>query len=270
MSINPKQISRKPVATLAILLLASCGASDQPADETLKVTSVSPTDGATVDAFPTAITLSFNSDLLVASVDAGQFQLSASGGDSSFGDGNETAVVITSASANGSVATLDVAAAAATAVDDQYQLVVVSQDASAIANLDGDLLDGDGNEEAGGNFVSTFTFTTQVVVAATLSEIQQQIFTPNCATSGCHAGASPAQGMNLSDGQAFSNIVNVASAEVPSLNRILPNDTINSYLIQKVQGTAAVGSRMPLGGTALSAAQIQLLTDWVNDGASDN
>ena len=42
---------------------------------------------------------------------------------------------------------------------------------------------------------------------ATLSNIQATIFNLNCAVPGCHSGSNPPQGMNLSEGEAFSNIV---------------------------------------------------------------
>jgi hypothetical protein len=76
--------------------------------------------------------------------------------------------------------------------------------------------------------------------------------------------------MNLSAGQAYSNIVNVPSNEVPSLDRIEPNQPDISYLIQKVEGTAAVGVRMPFGGSALPNELIQLLRDWVSAGAQND
>ena len=63
-----------------------------------------------------------------------------------------------------------------------------------------------------------------------LSADVQPIFTGNCALSGCHAGATPVQGQNLSSGQAFSNIVNVQSNE-SSLLRVAPGDPDASYLV---------------------------------------
>jgi hypothetical protein len=62
-------------------------------------------------------------------------------------------------------------------------------------------------------------------------------------------------------------LVNVPSTEVPSLLRVRPGDPDNSYLIQKLEGTAAVGARMPLGGGALPAATIAAIRQWITDGA---
>jgi hypothetical protein len=106
---------------------------------------------------------------------------------------------------------------------------------------------------------------------ATLTQVQQQIFTQSCAFSGCHGGSSPQQGMDLREGAAFSNIVNVASSERPSLDRIEPSDPDNSYLYLKVIGDSSIsGSRMPRGAPALSQNLIDLLRDWIERGAPND
>ena len=66
---------------------------------------------------------------------------------------------------------------------------------------------------------------------------------------------------------SYANLVNVASHEVPSLKRVEPGDPDNSYLVQKIEGTAAVGGRMPLGRAPLTAAQIALIRQWISEGA---
>ena len=102
--------------------------------------------------------------------------------------------------------------------------------------------------------------------AATLSAIQEQIFTPIC--SHCHP---PNQGMDLRVGNAFANIVGVSSAEQPALMRVKPGDPDNSYLYRKVQGTPGItGSRMPFGGPFLSPQQLLLIHDWIVAGAPNN
>lgn len=105
---------------------------------------------------------------------------------------------------------------------------------------------------------------------ASFTEIQDTIFTPTCATSGCHSGANPPDGLNLSVGVAYSNLVNVASVQMPSLFRIEPGDPDNSYLVRKVQGTGIVASQMPLGDEPLTQDQIDLIRQWVSEGAEDN
>lgn len=63
-------------------------------------------------------------------------------------------------------------------------------------------------------------------------------------------------------------LVNVPSTEVPALLRVQPGNPGNSYLIQKIEGTAAVGGRMPLGGQPLPAATIAAIRQWITDGAA--
>jgi Ca2+-binding RTX toxin-like protein len=111
-----------------------------------------------------------------------------------------------------------------------------------------------------------FVVVNPVVVAVVYSSEIQPIFNGRCI--GCHSGSSAPQGLKLDSANSFSNLVNVASHEVPSLKRVKPGDPDNSYLVQKIEGTAAVGSRMPLGGSPLSADQIALIRRWISEGAN--
>jgi len=117
--------------------------------------------------------------------------------------------------------------------------------------------------------------TAAITIATpSLSQHVQPILSANCALSGCHAGASPAMGQNLSSGQTFSNTVNVASGELPTMDRVEPGDPDQSYLVHKIQGTQASvggsGSRMPLGGSPLSQDQIDTIRAWIKTGAANN
>jgi plastocyanin len=110
------------------------------------------------------------------------------------------------------------------------------------------------------------TVTVTATATATLSAIQAQIFTPICAA--CHP---PNQGMDLRSGKAFASIVGVNSSEQRSLQRVKPSDPTNSYLYQKLTGAPGItGVQMPFGGPPLTAAQIQLIHDWIVAGAQNN
>lgn len=102
----------------------------------------------------------------------------------------------------------------------------------------------------------------------------QAIFTANCALSGCHAGVQPQQGQNLSEGQAYANIVDVPANEQPNLMRVRPFLPDSSYLVHKIQGThvgvGGSGGQMPLGRIPLTQAQIDLIRDWITAGAPNN
>lgn len=104
---------------------------------------------------------------------------------------------------------------------------------------------------------------------ASFQAIQDQVFTPICAQ--CHAGAGAPEGMQLSAGVSYGMIVNVPSQEQPALLRIKPGDPDNSYLVQKIEGRAAVGAQMPDGCPAtqpcLDQATIDMIREWVSEGA---
>ncbi len=97
----------------------------------------------------------------------------------------------------------------------------------------------------------------------------QAIFNANCVSGGCH-NATASAGLNLSQGQAYNNLVNVDSTSEPTFKRVLPNDAQNSYLVMKIEGRQNVGGRMPLNRTPLSTVQIQNIKNWINKGANQN
>jgi Ca2+-binding RTX toxin-like protein len=111
-----------------------------------------------------------------------------------------------------------------------------------------------------------FTVVNPVVTAVNYVDQVQPIFTARCTE--CHKGVTAPHGLKLDEANSYSNIVNVASEEVPSLKRVKPGDPDNSYLVQKVEGTAAVGGRMPLNRTPLTADQIALIRRWISEGAN--
>lgn len=106
---------------------------------------------------------------------------------------------------------------------------------------------------------------------ASLTCIQQVVFTPACALSGCHANPGAQQGMDLSEGMAWSNTVGVPNTEVAGLDRVKAGDPDLSYLIWKLEGNPGIaGDRMPLGGPYLSQAEIDVIRRWILDGAADD
>ncbi|MBI2982030.1 MAG: hypothetical protein HYY44_07055 [Deltaproteobacteria bacterium] len=109
---------------------------------------------------------------------------------------------------------------------------------------------------------------SETALAATLSSIQTNIFTPTCATSGCHSGGGPAASLDLSDGSSFSNLVDVASAQDFTQLRVRRSDPDNSYLVKKIEGNA--GTQMPRGGSPLSSIEVRAIRDWITNGAENN
>ncbi|HEY5808335.1 MAG TPA: hypothetical protein VIT67_10230, partial [Povalibacter sp.] len=102
-------------------------------------------------------------------------------------------------------------------------------------------------------------------LTATFESIQENVFTPLC--TGCHSGAQAPLGLRLDEAASYAMLVNAPSVEVPALRRVQPGNPDSSYLIQKIEGSAAVGARMPLNGPALPQATIDVMRQWITDGA---
>ena len=105
---------------------------------------------------------------------------------------------------------------------------------------------------------------------ATLEAIQDNVFTPGCALSFCH-GVSTQANLNLEEGNSWSNLVDVPSFEVPTMDRVKPFDPDASYLICKLENCpATIGEQMPIIGGPLDQSVIDVIRQWISDGAPDN
>ncbi|HEU4402753.1 MAG TPA: hypothetical protein VFT43_11665 [Candidatus Polarisedimenticolia bacterium] len=128
----------------------------------------------------------------------------------------------------------------------------------------------------------------------TFSRDIQPIFNASCAVSGCHA-APVASPMSLEPGQSYAELVGpqgtgVSSCEAPALKRVEPGNSMSSYLVLKITGTQGAalhdgscaacgfgfgpvsdcGAPMPLFGQPLETPVIQLIRDWIDQGAKEN
>jgi len=101
----------------------------------------------------------------------------------------------------------------------------------------------------------------------TLSSIQANVFSIDCAVSGCHSGAAAPFGLDLGAGLAYGNLVNVASPRNSSLFRVVPGDPRSSLIIQKLSGKQTLGDQMPLGGPYLPQSTIDIICQWIASGA---
>jgi hypothetical protein len=120
--------------------------------------------------------------------------------------------------------------------------------------------------------IATPTTSTTIPTAVSFSADVQPIFTMNCALPGCHTGATPAAGQDLSEGSAYASIVNVTSGECPSFKRVLPGAPDMSYLVFKIRGSGPCfsGGQMPFGRTPLSSAARRTIVAWIGEGAANN
>ena len=96
--------------------------------------------------------------------------------------------------------------------------------------------------------------------------IQANVFTPIC--SPCHSGASAPEGLMLDAAHSYNLLVGVPSAEVPTFDRVKAGDPNNSYIILKLEkGPGIVGSQMPLNETPLPQSTINVIRQWITNGA---
>jgi hypothetical protein len=132
----------------------------------IKVTSLSPVPGAPLDAAPAGIVAMFDRELDVSTVNSLTFLLEASGGDATFGDGNETSINASDITTTATSATLHLAGVAL--ADDTYRVRLLGTGASIIMDLDANALDGEfsgafpsGDDVAGGDFEARFSLVVQ-------------------------------------------------------------------------------------------------------------
>jgi hypothetical protein len=106
-------------------------------------------------------------------------------------------------------------------------------------------------------------------LSADFASLQANIFTPICSV--CHVGGSAPEGLRLDADNAYNLLVGVPSTEVPSLLRVKVGDPDNSYIIQKLEGHAAVGAQMPFGcptsQPCLTTTTIAFIRQWITNGA---
>lgn len=110
-----------------------------------------------------------------------------------------------------------------------------------------------------------------------LSSIQAGVFTRRCALSDCHGSPTPPPdpcppGLRLVAGETYSNIVGVDSCELPGTLRVSPGNRAQSYLYLKISmATPPDGDQMPADGSdPLSSDVIDVIGDWIDNGAKDD
>ncbi len=116
------------------------------------------------------------------------------------------------------------------------------------------------------------TSTTTTIAATSFSRQVQPILTANCLGIGCHSGGVPAQGLDLTAGRSYAELLGTTSVEFgcAGLRLVAPGSPDTSVLVKKLVGTACGFSQMPFGRPPLPANQIKIITTWIAQGALDN
>jgi hypothetical protein len=103
---------------------------------------------------------------------------------------------------------------------------------------------------------------------SSFSEIQKNIFTPNCALSGCHGDINPQHNLNLTSGKAYSSLVNVSSIHIPGMKRVSPGNSRESVLYRALT-YELLDLQMPPTGK-LSQSTIDSIAAWIDKGAPND
>lgn len=102
----------------------------------------------------------------------------------------------------------------------------------------------------------------------TFSSISELIFIPKCALYTCHSPAYYQQSgdIDFSTTVVYDSLVNVRSNLFPNQFRIKPGDPDNSNLIKRLEGTVLAG--IPLERSSISQEEINVIRQWIKDGAT--
>lgn len=108
----------------------------------------------------------------------------------------------------------------------------------------------------------------------------------DCVSTQCH-GASSAGGLRLdSRADAYQNLIGqkatgqcveggvdgsaaVCGCAPKNLTRVIPGDPENSLLVMKLSGAPTCGERMPPAGAPIPSATLDVVKQWIQDGASE-
>ena len=98
----------------------------------------------------------------------------------------------------------------------------------------------------------------------------QPIFTENCTSRGCHISNNTGGGLNLESGNSYAEITGSGTTTHAPL--VIAGSPDISQLIWKLEGVDNNGnnvfnSRMPLGGPFLSQSTIDIIRQWITQGA---
>jgi hypothetical protein len=103
-------------------------------------------------------------------------------------------------------------------------------------------------------------------LTADFQSIQDNVFTPICVR--CHSGGAAPEGLQLDAAHSYALLVGVPSTEVPSIKRVNPGNPDSSYIVLKLEDAPGiVGAQMPFGGPYLPQSTINVIRQWITNGA---
>jgi hypothetical protein len=114
--------------------------------------------------------------------------------------------------------------------------------------------DGEREQEPSGSGIASFASV-------------QSIFNTTCATPACHAPPVPASLPSLTAADAYEDLFG-QPATTSAGTRVIPFEPGTSVLFRRISPTGDLGRMPPTG--ALTAAQVETIRTWIDEGASRN
>jgi hypothetical protein len=85
---------------------------------------------------------------------------------------------------------------------------------------------------------------------------------------GCHAETSGSMEGFIATGLDLTKLQLIRRGDRGTTNIVVPGQPCESLIVQKLQGTSPSGARMPRGGPFWADDKIQLMIDWIAEGAN--
>lgn len=110
-------------------------------------------------------------------------------------------------------------------------------------------------------------------VPATLASLRDNVFRPSCSFSACHAGPSPAQGLDLTAADLRAELLGHTAAGGHPL--LVPGEPESSWLLTRISRCEAsagdaIWRSMPLNSpTLLDPGLVAAVRDWIAAGAPE-
>ncbi len=136
---------------------------------------------------------------------------------------------------------------------------------AACGGGDGPTYPGMDDDPGGGTEGPTRTVKSDPSFARDIQEIFDR---RGCTNSSCH-GSSQQAGLDLRQGSAYGNLVNVMATQ-EQIIRVIPGNAQGSYLVIKLEGRQTVGQRMPRGAAPLDTIDLKNIRNWIDKGAKNN
>ena len=101
----------------------------------------------------------------------------------------------------------------------------------------------------------------------TACDAPTQVFQPLCASAGCHNSNAPAGGLDLLSPNLMARLDGAVSQSALCNGSLLVSRAApdSSLMIQKLNGTATCGVRMPVAPLTIQQSQVDCVRSWMTD-----